>query len=83
MTDWRLIEQDLETLERTGCWPTGDPPAWAKEFIDNFPTKRLRVATIIDFGLREIIRQLKQELWRTGQTINETLNSSLSPTKDS
>jgi len=64
ITDWRLIEQDIETLERTGCWPAGDPPAWAQEYINQYPVKlHAADASIIDHGLREIIRQLKQDLW--------------------
>lgn len=73
VTDWRLIEQDIETLERTGCWPAGDPPAWAQKFIDDFPIKiHAADASIINYGLREIIRQLKQQF---NLSIAEALNS--------
>lgn len=56
--EWRVIEQQIDTLEKTGSWPNQESPRWAKEVADE-----LRCSTggsvVIDAGLREIIRQLK------------------------
>jgi len=53
MVTWQEIEHDIEVLETTGAWPNGILPEWAKASARS---------SVVDHGLREIIRQLKVQL---------------------
>jgi len=65
-THWITIEHDIQVLEATGIWGSkGRRPMWVDELIAQglLPKSPMPNSTmIIDAGLREIIKQLKQEV---------------------
>jgi len=59
--NWTDIEAQINILEKTGNWPFSKVPEWAEQ-----TAKKLHCSSgntcVIENGLREIIRQLKEDL---------------------
>lgn len=57
---WYEIQEQIERLEQTGRWPHGQIPGWAVDVAGRLHCSTGNVA-VVEAGLREIIRQLKEE----------------------
>jgi hypothetical protein len=57
---WQL-EADIRSLEETGSWVDGEIPEWAAAKAVELHC-RPASAAVIQWGLQEIIRMLKEEL---------------------
>jgi hypothetical protein len=58
---WQL-EADIKSLETTGAWVDGVIPEWAAQQAVELHC-RPASAAVIQWGLQEIIRMLKEELF--------------------
>ncbi|MDA4130450.1 MAG: hypothetical protein OK457_06740 [Thaumarchaeota archaeon] len=61
---WDQIETEIEILENTGIWPSGIIPEWAQT-VANICHCYTASSVVIEFGLKEIIRQLKGKINET------------------